>query len=360
MKIDSRLPTKTDPAASPKTNGTTPAETGKPGGGMTLTVGTVLKGTVLEITADGKALLDIAGRTVTARTMVPLKPGAELYLEVKEGGAMPWLTQADKKGGAQELIRLLFTEGANLAKAATLLAGGGESAAAPPTALPASLLEALAAVRGEIADKATSGQAESGKLSQLLALLRPSGSQAATDIPLSKKLSAVADRLAAQLGPDHASANEIKAMAKLLDAHQQINARPSGNQPDFLIFPCFFTGNAGWGEWLFSMETSGGKEAEEPPCTIDFFLRMSRLGDVHLKVLLQGESLRGDFLVGEETVRRHLADAIPELAAILAGHGFQPVALTARQATENPLHTFRKELETKARLRPFALIDLTA
>ncbi len=355
MKIDNRIPTKPD-AAPPKPSGTTPAETGKPGGGLSLTAGTLLKGTVLEITPDGKALLDIAGRTVTARTMVPLKPGAELYLEVKEGGTMPWLTPADRKGGAQEIIRLLFTEGANLAKATTLLTGAGEPTSAPPTPL----LEALAAARGAIGDTATGGQAESGKLIQLLALLRPIGGQPAAEPPLGQKLSAAADRLAAQLGPDHASANEIKALSRLLEAHQQINAQPAGNQPDFLLFPCFFTGEAGWGEWLFSMETGGGEDAGEPPCAIDFFLRMSRLGDVRLKVLLQGEGLRGDFLVGEETVRSHLADAIPELTAILTGHGFQPVALTARRSAENLLHAFRKELETKARLRPFALVDLTA
>ena len=358
MKIDSRLPIKTtvatDKTSATSANNTTP----KPGSGLALTAGTIVKGTVLEITGDGKALLDIGGRTVTAQTMVVLEPGSELLLEVKEGGATPWLALAGKKGAAQEIVRLLLTEGANLAKAVTLFTGTEKPP--NPALLPASLLEALNSFRQEVGARATGGQAETDKLRQLLTLLRPTGRQPSPDNSLDRRLSTTLEQLATQLDSNRSPTSELKTMAKFLDAHQQLNARQPGNPPDFLLFPCFFAGNAGWGEWLFQMEDGGKGEDKQTTCAIDFFLQMSRLGDVHLKVFLQGEGLRGDFFVAKEAVRSHLTNALPQLVTILEGHGYQPVSLTVRQSTENLLHSFKKGLEEKTNLRSFTLIDVTA
>ena len=358
MKINNSLPTKTGPTAPKATEVKTTDAITKPGSNLALTAGSIVKGTVLEITGDGKALLDIGGRTVTAQTLVPLKPNTELLLEVKEGGTTPWLTLAGKKGVAQEIVRMLFSEGANLAKAANLLTGAGDQPAAKP--LPAALLEALNNLKQQVGDKATGAQAETTKLTQLLALLRPTGKQPVAEASLGRQLSETVTQLASQVDGDRSPVSELKAMAKLLDAHQQLNAQQPGNQPDYLLFPCFFADGNGWGEWMFQMESGGKGEETQTTTSIDFFLQMSSLGDVHLKVFMQGEELRGDFFVGEEEVRSHLTDALPQLTAILEGHGYKPISLTVHQSTENLLHTFKKELEEKARLRPFALVDVTA
>lgn len=357
IKIDSRLPINN--SAATNTTAATPTDNAaaKPGNVLALTAGTIVKGTVLEVTGDGKALLDIGGRTVTAQTVVSLTPGSEILLEVKEGGATPWLALAGKKGVAQEIVRLLLTEGATLGKAVTLLTGSGEQAVPP---LPSALLEALNSLQQDVAAKATDGQAATDKLTQLLALLRPTGKQPSPDASLGHRISSTLAQLATLPDSDRAPLSELQTMARFLDAHQQLNAHHADKPPDFLLFPCFFAGNAGWGEWIFQMEENGKEEEKQTTCTIDFFLQMSRLGDLRLKVFLQESNLRGDFFVGEETVRSHLLDTLPQLVTILEGHGYQPVSLTVHQAAENLHHAFKKELEAKTNLRPFALIDVTA
>ena len=362
MKINNQLPTKSSPTPAKTTEAQTSGAAAKPAGNLALTAGEIVKGTVLEITSDGKALLDIGGRTVTAQTLVPLKANMELLLEVKEGGTTPWLAPAGKKGVAQEIIRMLFSEGANIAKAATLLTETGAKPAAAP--LPPAILEALNNLQQEIGDKATGAKAEPHKLAQLLAHLSPTGKNATAIKSLGRQLAETVEQLAAKADNDHPAISKLKTMAKLLDAHQQLNAQQpaqqAANQPEFLLFPCFFAGDNGWGEWLFQMESGGKGDEKQTTTSIDFFLQMSRLGDVHLKVFMQGEGLRGEFFVEEESVRSHLKDALPQLTAILEGHGYKPISLTVRQSTENLFHSFKKELEEKASLRPFALVDVTA
>ena len=358
MKINNS-PTKTNQNPANVTESkTTATPANKPGNALALTTGSIVKGTVLEITGDGKALLNIGDRTITAKTMVPLQPNTELLLEVKEGGTTPWLVLAGKKGVAQEIVRLLFSEGANIAKAATLLTNGNAGTDTKP--LPASILEALNNLQHEIGSKAAGAQAEPNKLAQLLALLRPTGKTQNQASDLNQQLSKTITQLASQLDKNQSPASELKTLSKLLDAHQQINAHQPTNQPEYLLFPCFFAEGNGWGEWMLQMEDKGKGEDKQTTCSIDFYLQLSRIGDVHLKVFMQGEGLRGDFFVGEEDVRSHLNDALPQLAEILEGHGYKPVSLTVHQSTENLLHSFKKGLEKKAQLRPFALVDVTA
>ena len=357
MKIYNRFPTKT----SPQSTKTEAIKTTAPSGNvenLALKAGSIIKGTVLEIIADGKALLDVGGRTITAQTMVPLKPNTELFLEVKEGGATPWLTLAGQKGIAQEIIRLLFGEGINITKAADLLTGSGETNAA--STLPTDLLETLNNIRQEIGARSIGNQAETEKLTKLASLLRPNGKQSApASETIAKQLSETVKIFASRLGDDHPAVKQLESMTRLLEAHQQINVPQSGNQPDYLLFPCFFAESNGWGEWMYQMTSEGKGEEKQPACAIDFFLQMSRLGDIHLKVLLQGENLRGDFYVGEESTRSHLAKALPQLGSILEGLGYRP-SLTATHSTENLLNSFKKNLEEKAGLRPFSLVDITA
>ncbi|MDH3392666.1 MAG: hypothetical protein OEL66_01570 [Desulfobulbaceae bacterium] len=357
MKIDNRLPIKntaTDKTSAQPQNNTT----AKPANALALTAGTIVKGTVLEYTGDGKALLDIGGRTVTAQTLVTLKPGSELLLEVKEGGTTPWLALAGKKGVAQEIVRLLFTEGANLTKAVALLTGSEKTAT--PSTLPPALLEAINNLHQEVAATATGDKAETNKLTQLLALLRPTDTQT-SPAPLGQRISSTLQQLAGQIDSDRAPATELQTMAKFLDAHQQLNAHHAGKPPDFLLFPCFFAGNAGWGEWMFQMEEENGKgEEKQTTCSIDFFLQMSQLGDIRLKVFLKDSTIRGDFFVGTDSARTHLNKTLPQLVTILEGHDYHPVSLTVHPSAENLFHSFKRELEEKTNLKPFALIDVTA
>lgn len=236
-----------------------------------------------------------------------------------------------------------------------------QTQAQPATAvLPASLLEALDNLHQIMAPRAIDGHADANKLSQQLDLLRPQGKETLLNPKLEQQLHETTKQLAAQLGDDHPSVNELKSLTKLLHAHQQLNHPQPGKPPEFLLFPCFFAGKSGWGEWTFQMEESGSGQERETTCSIDFFLQMSRIGDVHMKVLMQKDGIRGDLFVAEETIRSHLIDSLPELTAIFESYGYQPVSLTVHQSAENLLHSFKKSLEAKTKLKSFALVDITA
>ena len=66
---------------------------------LLLAPGQLVKGRVVGLAGDGKFLLDVGGQMVTARSLVPLTPGSELWLETGKGGSVPLLTLAAKKGG---------------------------------------------------------------------------------------------------------------------------------------------------------------------------------------------------------------------------------------------------------------------
>lgn len=76
--------------------------------GLDFALGDMLKARVLSVQADGTAILETNGRTLTAKSFVSLVPGEEMWLEVKEEGVSPLLSLAGKKGAAHDFIKAFF------------------------------------------------------------------------------------------------------------------------------------------------------------------------------------------------------------------------------------------------------------
>ncbi|MDH5299056.1 MAG: flagellar hook-length control protein FliK [Desulfobulbaceae bacterium] len=371
MKIQNRFPG-TAGSSAKQPAGETPGRPAAAGQPLSLVAGQILKGRVVSLEGDGKVLLEINQRLVTARSLIPLVPGSELLFEVKEGGASPWLALAGKKGAVQEVLRLLLGEAAGLARAANILGGGGGvGAAASAMALPPPLLALWEGIRSEATALAVTGEADVGKLGRLLAWLRPDeGSGRGNPLfpsSLGSRLAQVVDGFRAldEDGTLPAGDRPVVAgldkMARLVEGMQELNRQPLiPGQPDFLLLPCFFAGDNGWGQWLFSMEDGGGGEEGAASGVIDFFLQMSRLGDLHLKILLKGGGLHGEFFVADEQVRSHLAAGLPQLTSLFEGYGFQPVSFSCLPARENLLQSLKQNLERRGQLKSFSLVDLTA
>jgi len=466
---------------------------------LELVAGQIVKGRVVGSKGEGKVLLAIGDRTVSARSLVPLAKGSEVLLEVKEAGAMPWLTLAGKKGLAQEVMRLLLGEAPGLARVAGFLSGAGVDAAPvatatgaktavsppgqqasqvlasasapsvpagpealsvvgpsgasgvvspssvspgslsssfppasavvtgspepspgavaetpsgsgavpaaagvavspasvaakpspvspavpsaapmaggavlpPPLALPSlstELFSLLESLRQEVGGVAMDGQAEVGRLVRMLRLFQGAAPARNGEVPvaIAGRLAEVAERLGEAAGRvvgggERSAGGDLDKMARLLDGLQQLNSHPSSpNQPVFLLLPCFLAGGAGWGQWLFSMAGEGGAAGEDRGCAIDFFLQMSRLGDLHLRLFVKGNALSGEFSVADEQVRSHLAAQLAQLAAVFEGYGYQPVSFSCRLAVEPLPQTVKRTVEQKAQLRSFALVDISA
>lgn len=312
--------------------------------------GQLIKGTVVGFTGDGKVLLDVGGQTVTARTLVPLILGSELWLEAEQGGSSPLLTLAAKKGAVQDFLKLLVA-GAPL-----------------PSASGKGLADLLSALLPGLAGEATAG----GQLSAASVIAATSGGES---FPEAIKLLAML--LGGSAGPrkeisqllDSFDQNEspqkpalqpaAEKLVKILAAHQEINSQPpQTTDQNFLLFPCFFAGNAGWGEWIFSM----GKEADPAGgehYNLSFFLEMSRLGPLALQATIAGRTITGQFLLASDQARSHVEDNVQELVHILEKQGYHPVSFTCRLNKANIVSQLKEALEEKAAIKRFSLLDVS-
>ncbi|MEJ2032189.1 MAG: hypothetical protein P8Y63_03935, partial [Deltaproteobacteria bacterium] len=124
-------------------NSTSVEEEGKPSAVRnSLTPGQLVKGRVVRVEGNGRVLLAIDEELMAARTPLKLNEGSEYSLEVRRGGAEPWLVLAGREEAAEELLRLLaLEENGRGAALEMLLAVGNESQLSPAAA---SMLQDLA------------------------------------------------------------------------------------------------------------------------------------------------------------------------------------------------------------------------
>lgn len=334
-----------------KTTTATPAAARTPGSGTGLTAGQLLKARVLAATSGSTFLLDLGDRQITARSMVPLAPGSELWLEVGREGDIPLLNLAAKKGAIQDFLKIFL------------------SAATPPSASAeklSAMVDQLMAGR----DPAASGRSPYLLGSLIAAAVGPEPSPAvlrALALLMGKgpgTFTLEADDILAQLAPakdqpDGGTADAgLNKLLKVLTAHQEINMLPPGSdRQDFFLFPCFFSGESGWGEWLFSRETTEGDDG--PSCSLRFFLEMSRLGALTLEVKVAGKSMAGIFSLENEEVRNHLAGRVEELTGLMEGHGYLPVSFSCRLLPGPMMQQFKACLEKESGGRRFSLLDVS-
>jgi nitrogen regulatory protein PII-like uncharacterized protein len=312
--------------------------------------GQLIKATVAGFTGDGKVLLDVGGQTVTARTLVPLTLGSELWLETGKGGSFPLLTLAAKKGAVHDFLKLLIS-GAPLPSSSAKGLSGLLSSLLPSLAPEATLVAQI--MTGSVI-AATSGGESFPEAIKILTLLL--GGSSGQRMEISQLLDTI-DQKESTLKPVLQPAAE--KLVKILAAHQEINTQPpQTTDRNFLLFPCFFAGNAGWGEWIFSMEKEADPARGER-YSLSFFLEMSRLGPLALQATIANRTITGQFLLESEKARSHVEDNVQELAHILEKQGYHPVSITCRVNKENIVSQLKEALEEKAAIRRFSILDVS-
>lgn len=107
MKIHPHPPVDQTIGQEPSSSAAPEARAGKAPTGFA--AGQLLSGRVLSLESDGRVILDINGRTVTAYSAVQLPLGEKVEFVVSRGGDLPWLALKDE-GPAQQLFRLLATD----------------------------------------------------------------------------------------------------------------------------------------------------------------------------------------------------------------------------------------------------------
>ncbi len=322
--------------------------------GKDLLVGQFIKGRVTGFAADGKVLLEIAGKTLTAKAEIELSRGQSVWLEVKEVGSTLVLSPADRKVDARNLLRFLFSNRSVLTDTLAHLTAVPDNQAdgANGASSLAIITRLLASVGNQDADVA--------KIMALASLFKsnPVANSAHIAALLKEEISNFIGENPQQAGIK----SGIDKLMHWLSGLHSLNGQPTAaEQLPFFIFPCLLAAGQGWGEWMINFEDadSAGQGAEGQ-YSLDFFLELSRLGDMHLRLTVNEGSVFGVIAVHNEEAEAHLKVMLPQLRDVLGGLGFAKVDVVARLADKNSLQALKVLLADKAQLANCNMVDLTA
>ncbi|OIP50233.1 MAG: hypothetical protein COZ12_08395 [Deltaproteobacteria bacterium CG_4_10_14_3_um_filter_60_8] len=362
MKISDQVAIKAAPVSPVPEEGAASAGR-EPRAALQLTPGQLLLARVVGMADGGRALLAIQGQTVTAESAVPLHVGDEVWLEVKQGGERPWFALADKKVAAYEVLRAMLADAPALGRA---LRGLQEFAGLPRSGLAAAPTGRLEALLAGLAAMAMDGRPAPEAVVQLLAWLHGFGNAPGKGQMPQRLDQQLADALAAvrlagvslAAGP---KAGDLERLAAFLEQLGHLNAQPvSQDQSAFFMFPCFFSGAAGWGEWLVTLDQDGRAGAgQAPTMALEFFLEMSRLGNVHLRFTMAGQAVQGEIDLADDKIRVHVERLLPELSAALGNMGCYPLTIRCHTSPRHHLQHLKEAMADKARLRDSTLFHVT-
>lgn len=347
--VDKTIGQEPSPASAPSARAAKPASGFSPG--------QLLSGRVLSLGNDGRVVLDINGRSVTAYSAVHLAVGEKVEFVVSRGGDIPWLALKNE-GPAQQLFRLLATDAVGqiaekLDLQFTENLASAQAQATSDLSFPfASLLSSL-----QIEGQPTLDNL----LFSLLSFAPPKATAfSSTFVPQEKELLQLLAHLESA-GPQSASdQGVIRQFVALQQAFWGFNQQ-AGNTL-LLIAPLFFAGKSGWGEWLVRQEKeqTPNQTAGEAPLRFDFFLQLSNLGEMQLSLLVRDRNLQGTFFLEDETRVEHISSRLLELQDKLAREGFEAPAFSCRLKQQNNQLRLKKILEESGNIANLALIDLTA
>ncbi|NOX24673.1 MAG: hypothetical protein GXP59_00855 [Deltaproteobacteria bacterium] len=296
--------------------------------------GKLVRGTVIAKTSGGYLVKTAAG-VLTADSLVPLEVGREIWFE-QFGGSGSELVLAGPQKAMPAIMRLLLPLlGASANPLAHNLPPGLAAYGAGSQADPVKLLAFIAAM-------SNGGTADNTLFDPFAVLTRHDGRQAS-----------------------QTAENAVSTLQNLFGAHAQLNSLAPVSQQgqNLFLYPCFFAGTSGWGEWLFSFNRQEGRGSDSslPEYAVSFYLTMSRLGEMHLQLSGQGKELRGRFTMASRAaaahVSAHLAQLLPTLERL-----YQPVTLSCRYESVNNLQKIKTDLAHKTGTSAdlFTLVNLTA
>ncbi|MBU0479610.1 MAG: flagellar hook-length control protein FliK [Proteobacteria bacterium] len=327
--------------------------------------GQLLRATVLGAAKDGLLQLKTEGGIITARSEVSFPAGAEVVLEVIKEGDPPSLSLAVRKMAMADLLRNLFSHTGRIGEALKLLEpflSGSYQVDQLPGDRGAMVKEVLMLLAGAGVNE----DSDSGKILMMLKSLSVFGSEAGY-FHDRKQADAWQELLEGNPGilknrAGHDNVDGLVRMGRFLESLKVFNQSASVSEPsDFFVFPCFFSASEGWGQWMFFAERKEGAAGGiAGGYCLDFFLEMSRLGEIHLSLEVGPEELIGSFLVGDKKVRDFLRANLNELRKLLHENGFARVSLNCRQCDGGLKKIMKETAEKKGRFREVSLVDIEA
>ena len=342
MKINTQLPTKGPTTPGPSDTKKEPTASPPQQRQTDLSPGQLIKGKILSITTDGTTNIAIYNKTITAKSLIPLTPGQDIWLQVLTTGDLPLLGTAAKKGAAIDLMIQLL--------------GLSRPGASSSTTADLSLLTAK-----NLSDDSSLTSQTKQFLSRFQETLQ--GSQA----DIGKLLRAFSLMGMLENGQNNRDSlvsttvnKELQTLIKIFEGHSQLNSQLTPqDQQNFLLFPCFFAGNCGWGEWMLNMENDAQNQEDAQRYGLTFFLEMSNLGEVYIKIQTIKDAIQGVFSVATKESLAFLKSNIPELNDILLKLGYNSVTLSTQLSTSSNIQRLKESLSQQTANPSFALLDRT-
>ncbi len=150
-----------------------------------------------------------------------------------------------------------------------------------------------------------------------------------------------------------------RKLASFYEAHARVNseAAPQG-QSDFYIMPTIFSGQTGWGEWLWRRERSSGDNDANSQENLVFFLEMSNLGALTVQVILNDKKLRGQIVMADKRGSELVALLLPGLQDRLEAFGYDVVDFSCSCQPLNVMQELKESLHDRTGSRLVSLLDL--
>ncbi len=157
------------------------------------------------------------------------------------------------------------------------------------------------------------------------------------------------------------SNKEIGSLLKIFESHSHLNSQPpSQDQHNFLLFPCFFEGSCGWGEWMINLDDGeGSKQRASDSYDLTFFLEMSNLGEIHINVQTKNDTLHGVFSLSTKESLDFLNEHLPELTSLLEKLGYKSVSFSSQLSNTTNFQNLKETLSNQTGNTSFALLDTT-
>jgi len=325
--------------------------------------GQTVTGRVLGSGKDGQLLLEINGRTVSAYATRQLPVGEELQFIVSRGGEVPWLS-IQENGPVQQIFRLLagdfLASLAGTAKTAAHLENIIDSPSLSPFGATLQSLLPMLAVSADT-------PLDSVLLSVLLFNPAIGNRQSFFQLPDEKALQAMLEKIGktdSAVSPTQRKAlANLTQLGRLLDLGAEVNRQALlQDNPRLLVFPLFYAGNAGWGEWLLRFEDheacpDGSRSSK---ISLDFFLNMSNLGQLQLSLQLADKNLQGVFLLQDRRAADYLQGHLQELKDRLEKIGYSVPSLSCVVMRQSNQAALKSVIEECSNISNLSLIDLKA
>lgn len=150
-----------------------------------------------------------------------------------------------------------------------------------------------------------------------------------------------------------------RKLASFFEAHSRVNAETGRQgQADFYIMPTIFTGQVGWGEWLWSRERSSGESDGGNQENLVFFLEMSNLGPLTIQVILKEKKLRGQIVMADKKGSELVTSLLPGLQARLEAFGYDVVDFPCRCQPLNVMQELKDSLHNLSGTGQLSLLDV--